>query len=100
MGTNKGIGMYNKFKKHEEPDGSTAPVGSADYAQWVIGLPPFLRKIVLEDLKDRQQQSVPVFPSPGAFIFSKRAKHHAIRCPAPFHDLPNVTNNKNTAHQK
>ena len=56
--------MYNKFKKYGEPDGSTAPVDSADYAQWVSGLPPFLQRIVLEDLKDRQQQSVPVFPFP------------------------------------
>jgi hypothetical protein len=49
------------------------PLVPADYAQWVIGLPPFLRKIVLEDLKDRQQ----------GFIFSKRAKHPAIAAQHP-----------------
>jgi len=70
--------MYNKFKKYEEPDGSTAPVDSADYAKWVSGLPTFLQRIVLEDLKDRQQQSVP-----GAFTFSKRAMHHAIAVQHP-----------------
>ncbi len=48
----------NKSENYYDQDGSTAPVGSADYAQWLYGLPSFLRDIVLEDLAARNQQSV------------------------------------------
>jgi hypothetical protein len=49
--------MYKKFKKYEDEDGSKCPIGSPEYTNWLNGLEPVYREMMLVELRERARQA-------------------------------------------